>query len=57
LQFKRVFLGGEEIPIYFNYSNYTFDVRSLKVFGYLWGKMPLGIANRIGPAIRKLTKI
>ena len=49
--------GVTEVPIFFNYSNYRFDVRKLKTVSMLWRKIPLGIANKIGPFIRKITRI
>ena len=49
--------GVKEIPIYFNYSNYTFDIRRLKFLGNLWQKLPLKTVNKVGPFLRRLTKI
>ncbi len=49
--------GTIEIPIFFNYSNYTFDLRQLKMLSSFWQKLPLRLTTKIGPALRKLTKI
>ena len=46
-----------EVPIFFNYSNYTFDIRRLKILSFLWRKLPLDITNKIGPLLRRFTKI
>jgi hypothetical protein len=49
--------GALEQQLFFNYSNYTFDIRNLKPLTILWRKLPLNIANKIGPALRKFTRI
>lgn len=49
--------GALEQPLFFNYSNYTFDIRKLRPLTRLWRKLPLNIANKIGPALRKFTRI
>lgn len=49
--------GALEQPLFFNYSNYTFDIRNLKPLTILWRKLPLSIANKIGPALRKFSRI
>jgi len=54
--FKRQW-GVTEVPIYFNYSNYKFDIRRLRFLGFLWRKLPSDIAYKIGPLLRRLTKI
>lgn len=49
--------GASELPLFFNYSERTFDFRKLKPLSVLWRKLPMSITNKIGPALRKLTRI
>ena len=49
--------GVSEIPLYFNFSNHTMDIRQLKIFSNIWKMMPLNMTNKIGPIVRKFTKI
>jgi serine/alanine adding enzyme len=49
--------GVIELPIFFNYAKYTFDIRRLKILNFIWSKLPLGLANKLGPSIRKWIKI
>lgn len=49
--------GASELQLYFNYSSYSFDVRKLKLLSYLWSKLPLNLTNKVGPFIRKITRI
>lgn len=49
--------GASELQLYFNYSSYSFDVRKLKTLSYLWSKLPLNVTNKVGPFIRKITRI
>jgi hypothetical protein len=49
--------GALEQPLFFNYSNYTFDIRRLKLLSTIWRKLPLKAVNKIGPLLRRFTKI
>ena len=49
--------GASELQLYFNHSNYSFDVRKLKPLSYLWSKLPLSVTNKVGPFIRRITRI
>lgn len=54
--FKRQW-GVTELPIFFNYSSYRFDIRRLKFLSFLWRKVPSQFANKIGPSLRRASKI
>jgi len=49
--------GAMEQPLIFNYSNFNFDIRRLKFLSHLWRKLPIALTNKLGPLLRRFTKI
>lgn len=44
--------GAIENQLYFNYSEFNYDIRRLKFLAKLWKFMPAEVANKFGPFIR-----
>lgn len=44
---------GEEIPLYWSYSNKKKNIRNNKLLYWMWSKLPFILTKRLGPVISK----
>ena len=48
--------GALEQQLYFNNSEYSFDIRKLKILSYLWSKLPYTVVKKLGSLHKKTHK-